>query len=75
MTSEQMRNLDTGDIVRGKRSAQAFVVTGNYGDHVTAVRTVDITNSDEWDLILKAKHKGVKLPQEYPPQFTSYSQE
>jgi hypothetical protein len=27
-------------------------VTGNYGDRVTAVRTVEMTNPDEWDLVI-----------------------
>jgi len=51
MTKEQMSGLQPGNIVRGKSSGDAYVVTANYGDHVTAVRTVDLTNPGEWDLI------------------------
>ena len=28
-----------------------FRVTGNYGTHVTAVRTIDVTYADEWLLL------------------------
>ena len=52
MTNEQMKSLKTGDIIRGRLSSDSYVVTVNYGDHVTAVRTVDVTNSDEWDLVV-----------------------
>lgn len=50
MTDEQMNNLRPGDIVRHKSSYDAYVVTANFGGRVTAVRSVDITNPDEWCL-------------------------
>lgn len=53
MTNEEMRGLRPGDIIRPKHGTEALVVTGNYGDHVTAVRTYDVTNAVEWDLIEK----------------------
>ena len=53
MTSEQMRDLKPGDLVRGGDFNVAYMVTANYGDHITAVRTVEITHPDEWDLIQK----------------------
>lgn len=55
MTKEEMKNLGQGDIVRGRMSSNAFVVMSNYGERVTAVRMVDITNPDEWELIAKAR--------------------
>jgi hypothetical protein len=51
MTYDEMRQLQPGDIVRGKGSSQSYVVTANYGSRVTAVRTVDLTNPSEWDLV------------------------
>lgn len=54
------RNLKTGDIVKPIGDHRCFVVTSNYGDHVTAVATVDMTNPSEWDLVMKAKMEGVK---------------
>ena len=51
MTENQMRKLQVGDLVRGKLSGMMFVVTGNYGDRVTAVKTVDMTNPEEWEIV------------------------
>lgn len=46
--------LDMGMIVKNRGTHAVYVVTGNYGGHVTAVKTVDITNPPEW-LVLKNK--------------------
>ena len=43
--------LQPGMIVRGRTSGDWYVVTANYGDRVTAVRTQDITNPDEWLIV------------------------
>lgn len=51
MTPEQMKELKSGDIVRGKLSGYAFVVTENEGDKIVAVRTMEIYNPNEWDLV------------------------
>lgn len=49
LTSELMRGLQPGDIVALASSPNVtYMVTGNYGDHVTAVRSVDMTNPSEW---------------------------
>lgn len=49
-----LEELEIGDIVRGQISHRTFVVTANYGTHVTAVDTQDITNPNEWK-VLKLK--------------------
>jgi len=52
MTEEQFRKLRDGDIVRHKSEGSLpYIVTGNYGGRVTAVRSQDMTNPIEWDLI------------------------
>jgi len=51
MTPEEMTNLSSGDIIRHASGGEAFVVTGNFGGRVTAVRTVDVTNPIEWELV------------------------
>lgn len=59
MTEDDFKRLDVGDIVRPKGAAHAYVVTqGNVLGRVTAVRTVDMTNPPEWDLVSKANHEG-----------------
>ena len=60
MKDEDFKSLKVGDLIQHKAAdSRALVVTGNYGDHVTAVRTVDVTNPIEWDILWKAKHERV----------------
>ena len=54
MNKDVFRQLARGDIIRHKLNGESHIVTGNYGNRITAVRTVDMTNPDEWDLILLA---------------------
>lgn len=51
MTPEQFKALKPGDLVRHKASPEAMIVHANYGDRVTAVRTSDLTNPNEWDQV------------------------
>lgn len=51
MTKEEMRELKPGDIVQSLSDGSGYVVTANYGDRITAVKTVDITNPNEWLLV------------------------
>ena len=57
MTEQQFKSLKAGDIVRGVFSGQSYVVAANYGDRVTAVRTVDVTNPHEWQLASKVTQR------------------
>jgi hypothetical protein len=52
MSHADMSALKPGDIVRGVRG-ESYVVTANYGDRVTAVRTADLTNPHEWEIVRK----------------------
>lgn len=58
MTTEEMKHLERGDIVKPHGDSRTFVVTGNYGGRVTAVATVDITNPPEWEVVLKAERQN-----------------
>jgi hypothetical protein len=51
MTREEMRNLKPGQLIRHKHASEAVVVTANYGTRLTAVRTYDVLNPKEWDVI------------------------
>ena len=52
MSPKQFKELKHGDIIRHKQPASVpFTVHANYGDRVTAVRTMDATNPAEWDLV------------------------
>ena len=57
MTPEQFKYLNRGDIIRHKRlGSDTYVVDANYGGRVTAVKTIDVTNPIEWDVVLVAIH-------------------
>lgn len=56
MTRDELRALKPGDIIRNA-SGLGYVVTDNTGSRATAVRTVDVTNPDEWTLV------GIAAPQ------------
>jgi hypothetical protein len=44
--------LSVGDVVRHCADKDTtYVVTANYGGRVTAVRSVDITNPEEWEYL------------------------
>lgn len=53
MKKGEFERLERGDVVKHKRDSRLFIVTGNYGDHVTAVATVDMNNPDEWEIVHK----------------------
>lgn len=53
MTEKEFYNLKTGDVVRHVAKTEIHVVTANYGLRVTAVRSVDMTNASEWELVTK----------------------
>ena len=50
MTEEQRQLLSRGDIVRHK-SGESYVILRNDGRFIIAVRTVEITNTAEWELV------------------------
>lgn len=56
MKQQQLKELKTGDIVRHFTDHRTYVVLNNYGERVTAVRNVDITNASEWVVVAKAEH-------------------
>ena len=48
MTEQEFKELKPGDMVMHVNRRLIFLVAANYGDRVTAVRTEDLTNPDEW---------------------------
>jgi hypothetical protein len=48
--------LQPGDLVRSKlRRDTPYMVLANYGDHITAVSTADITNPSEWEILTEGE--------------------
>lgn len=56
MDRETFKLLGRGDIIIHKGVGDSVVVIANYGDRVTAADTVDVTNPDEWELVVKASY-------------------
>lgn len=63
MTRNEFETLGRGDVIRLHEESheyyektRTYVVMANYGNRVTAVRTVDVTNPAEWDLVYKANY-------------------
>jgi hypothetical protein len=56
MTKDEMQSLKTGDLVQHSTDLAIYVVSENYGNRVTAVRTVDITNPAEWKKVTSIVH-------------------
>jgi len=57
MTNEEFRKLGIGDIVKSFISDEIYIVTGNYGSHVTAVATKDLSHPSEWSLVSKVSER------------------
>lgn len=55
MTRKTFQALEVGDIVRHTGTDLTYLVTGNYGDHVSAVRAVDMTHPNEWEVVIKSR--------------------
>jgi len=48
----KISDLKRGDIIHHKSGTrESYVVTGTYGKRAIAVRTVDVTNPLEWQII------------------------
>lgn len=62
MTSAQFKALKPGDIVRhiGAHD-ESYLVTANYGDRCTVVRTHDLTNPADWVLVRQAEPAPTKM--------------
>lgn len=57
MKTHEFVKLSPGDLIRPAGGGEVLMVTGNYGGRVTAVKTVDMTNADEWELVSKASYR------------------
>jgi spermidine/putrescine-binding protein len=58
MKITHIKELKEGDKIRHRSDpTNLYTVTANYGDHVTAVKTVDVTNAPEWELVSQAAYR------------------
>lgn len=57
---ERFNQLQRGTIIRHLRDERTFVVTANYGDRVTDVASVDVSNLSEWRWFDESSTQGKK---------------
>lgn len=57
MDEQVFKRLKRGDLVKHRHDKSIFVVTGNYGDRITATLTVDMTNPTEWEVVPSQKNQ------------------
>jgi len=58
MKIEHIKELKEGDKIHHVSDRDIlYTVTGNYGDHVTAVKTIDVTNPSEWEIVAQAAYR------------------
>lgn len=50
-TIESLGNLTPGDIIRNEGSGQTYIVIACYPGYVIAIRTIHVSNRDEWKLV------------------------
>lgn len=48
---KNLEQLRPGRTIRHRAFGQCYTVTNNYGDHAIAVRAIDVTNPDEWEML------------------------
>lgn len=51
-TVASVEDLKPGDLIRHRRigDGHTFIVTANYGNRATAVRSVNVTQANEWQV-------------------------
>lgn len=58
MTKNEFEHLKPGQMVQNKKDNKwAFIVQQNFGTRVTATRTIEINNPEDWDVVTEVKHK------------------
>ncbi len=59
MDEKEFRELAPGDWVKHRGNGISYMVTDNFGGRVTAIRTADLTNVLEWDVVVKVSRTRV----------------
>lgn len=56
MTKNQFEQLQPGQIIQHKKNNEwAFIVHQNFGERVTAVRTIEIRDPENWEVATQVK--------------------
>lgn len=67
MTKNEFERLKPGQIIQSKKDNQwAFVVHQNFGDRLTAVRTIEVRDPENWEAVTQVKMEE-KPKESVPP--------
>lgn len=62
MTKNEFRRLQSGQIIQHKKDNKwAFIVHQNFGERLTAVRTIEVRDPENWEIVTKVT---VESPEE-----------
>lgn len=59
MTKKDMEKIEVGDIIKKKNSDEmAFIVSANFGNRLTAVRSIEVRedSAKEWEIVSKRRN-------------------
>lgn len=71
MTQSELDSLDRGDIITHVYYGQSYIVLQRHGKRLTAIREIDVSNPDEWDLFSRNPRKKERKPTTQPLPATS----
>ena len=66
MTNDEFYKLESGDIILNRGSGLTYIVVDIIGRKLIAVRTVTVSNPDEWDIVKKGQWENEKAAHRGP---------
>lgn len=64
MTKNEFERLQPGQIIQSKKDNKwAFIVHQNFGERLTAVRSIEVRDPENWDVITKVKIEESDTPE------------
>ena len=63
MKKNEFERLQPGQTIQHKRNNEwAFIVQQNFGDRLTAVRTIEVRDPENWEVVTEIKTKETEQP-------------
>jgi len=62
MTKSEFERLQPGQMIQHKKNNEwAFIVHQNFGDRLTAVRTIEVRDPENWETVTEIKAKDLQI--------------
>lgn len=73
MTKKEFEQLQSGQIIQSKKDPKwTFIVHQNFSDHLIAVRTIEVRDPEEWEVV---EVKQEKVPFHEQPEIKAAAHE